>query len=61
MLLVMYYQCLFDYVKLDCVYVFVDGCIVCFGGFELVIELECIGYGKLVILVEFFEWMLVRL
>lgn len=42
---IIYYQCLFEYIVFDYVYVFVDGCIVCFGGKELVFEFEECGYG----------------
>lgn len=43
-LVIIYYQCLLDYIKLDVVYVLVDGKIVQSGGLELVLELEVYGY-----------------
>lgn len=44
MLFIIYYQCFFDEIILDYVYVMVVGWILCIGGWELVFELEQIGY-----------------
>lgn len=44
-LMVIYYQCLLNYIVLDYVYVLVGGKIIKFGGCELVLELEECGYG----------------
>lgn len=41
---IMYYQCLFDHIVLDVVYVMVCGKIVCIGGSEFVYEFEVKGY-----------------
>lgn len=46
---IIYYQCLLDYIKLDVVYIMVDGCIVKIGGFELVFEVENNGYVDILV------------
>lgn len=43
-IVIIYYQCLLDYIKLDIVYVFYKGCIVKIVGLEFVFELEEKGY-----------------
>lgn len=44
-IIVIYYQCIFDYIKLDYVYVLYQGWIVKLGDFFLVKQLEEQGYG----------------
>lgn len=43
-IIVIYYQCLFNYIEFDFVYVFYKGCIVKLGDKLFVLELEDKGY-----------------
>lgn len=43
-LIIIYYQCLLDYIIFDKVYIIVNGCVVQSGGFEFVKKFDIEGY-----------------